>query len=119
MIAWLHRNTEGYLEFEQIETEEGFTFLSSDSHNIGFEDNGKINFKFAESLQEGDQLISLGQSLTVARTDSFKEEQGLYSPIATLSNFYIFAQNANPLNLLNSPMILVHSLSQIDSPINS
>ena len=35
--------------------------------------------------------------------------------MTSLSNFYIFAQDANPEDLANSPMILVHCLSQINA----
>ena len=41
---------------------------------------------------------------------------GLYSPMTEEGNFYIFAQGVNPTNITNSPMTLVHCLSQVDSP---
>ena len=31
-------------------------------------------------------------------------------------NFYIFAQGVNPTDIANSPMTLVHCLSQVDAP---
>ena len=118
MIAWLHRDTNGYLDFEQIQTEEEYRFSASQTHNIGYQKNGKVDFKFAEVLAKGDELMGLGKNLTVSSTDQVQQQRGLYSPMTSFSNFYIFAQGINPADLASSPMALVHCLSQVDSPLS-
>ena len=40
--------------------------------------------------------MSLGKNLTVSSINELQEEKGLYSPMTSLSNFYIFAQDVNP-----------------------
>ena len=77
-----------------------------------------MDFKFAEDLKEGDELMSLGKNLTVASSDQFQEQQGLYSPMTEFGNFYIFAQDVNPEELANSPLMLVHCLSQVNNPLS-
>ena len=62
--------------------------------------------------------MSLGKNLTVSSTDESLEQEGLYSPMTEEGNFYIFPQGVNPMDFANSPMILVHCLSQVDRPIS-
>lgn len=89
--------------------------MASQTHNIGYLEDGKVGFKFAEALQSGEKLINLGPQLTVKKTDGIKEEQGLYSPITDAANFYIFP---HAKDLSQAPMTLVHCLSQLSSPLS-
>ena len=118
VIAWLHRDTVGNLEFEEIHTQENYTFSASETHNIGFIKDGKLDFKFTEDLSSGDKLMGFGKNLTVSTADDVRIRKGLYSPMTELKNFYIFPQDVAEGQLKSTPMILVHCLSQIDGPLN-
>ena len=108
----------GNLEFDEVETKENYTFSASERHNIGFINNGKIDFKFAESLNPGDKLMGLGKNLTVSSADKIRIRKGLYSPMTEAKNFYIFPQEVEESQLKATPMILVHCLPQVNSPLS-
>ena len=59
----------GSLEFEEITTQENYTFSASETHNVAFIKDGTINFKLAENLNVGDELMGFGKSLTVRKAD--------------------------------------------------
>ena len=68
--AWLHRDTETLAEFTQVVSNNSWTFTASAGHNIAYNKNGTIGFKYADQLAEGDELITLSMGnddLTVSR----------------------------------------------------
>lgn len=48
VLAWLHRDVGVQAEFVRLEMESGMEYLASGNHYIGYNDNGTINFKYAQ-----------------------------------------------------------------------
>lgn len=48
MTAWIHRDTDSTAKFTIIKTYGGNTYVASSGHNIGFNNNGTIGFKYAD-----------------------------------------------------------------------
>lgn len=48
VTAWLHRDTDSQVEFTNIITKNGNAYRSSAGHNIAFNNNGTIGFKYAD-----------------------------------------------------------------------
>lgn len=59
VTAWLHRNTDSRVEFTNIITRGANAYRASSGHNIAYNKNGTIGFKYADELQAGDELISI------------------------------------------------------------
>lgn len=116
MTAWLHRNTDSLVEFTNIKTRGANAYLASSGHNIAYNQNGTIGFKYADELQAGDELISVGEKYLVESADEVTKEKGLYSPMTATSNFYIYPYESVQAKDASQSLILVHCLAQIDNP---
>ena len=46
--AWIHRDTKLRAKFTLIDTNSGFKYIASNGHNIAFNKNKTIDFKFAD-----------------------------------------------------------------------
>ena len=58
LLAWLHRDTKVKTNYELIQTDQEEEFEASDHHNVAFVNpDGKIDYKFFNNLQEGDELV--------------------------------------------------------------
>ena len=60
VTAWLHRDTDSDVYFTNIKTLGSNAYRASSGHNIAFNDNGTIGFKYADELKPGDELVSVG-----------------------------------------------------------
>jgi hypothetical protein len=117
VIAFLHRDTNSTVEFTDIKIKGSNMYRASSGHNIAFNQNGTIDFKEADQLLPGDELISVGgQSYIVESADGLAYDQGLYSPFTAAGNFYIYPYQSVEGNDLSQSLILVHCLAQIDKP---
>lgn len=116
MTAWLHRDTDSEVEFTDIKTKGSNAYRASAGHNIAYNDNGTIGFKYADELKPGDELISVGGNFTVESASETVFDVGLFSPMTAASNFYIFPYQSVKANDLRNEMILVHCLAEIDNP---
>jgi hypothetical protein len=58
LVAWLHRDTKSLTNYDLIQTNLQEEFEASDYHNVAYVNHeGKIDFKFFHSLQDGDELV--------------------------------------------------------------
>jgi hypothetical protein len=119
VVAWLHRDTQAIAKYDSVTTKQGAAFEASDYHNIAFANSdGKVDFKFAKDLREGDELIGLPSSAPVV--DSVQpegERRGLYSPFTEVGNYYVFnSAFRGEGDAKAEPMILAHVLSQVSNP---
>jgi hypothetical protein len=82
ITAWLHRDTEGIAEYDTINTQQNISFEASDFHNIAFVNKeGKIEFKFAGDLIEGDELVGFPEDDPfISNIKRKTPKRGLYSP---------------------------------------
>lgn len=65
VTAWLHRDTDSNVYFTNIKTKGSNVYRASSGHNIAYNNNGTIGFKYADELQTGDELISVGGKYVV------------------------------------------------------
>ena len=54
VTAWIHRDTDSKVEFNTIEARGGNAYKASAGHNIAYNNNGQIGFKYSDQLQPGD-----------------------------------------------------------------
>ena len=115
VLSWLHRDTESQVDFTEITTADDLRYTASSGHHIGFNDEGKVGFKYADEFKRGDELIVLSKRPNAQVVAELAEvtAKGMYAPYTELSNFYIYPAMGGE----DSPMILVHCLSQIDEPL--
>jgi hypothetical protein len=92
------------------------SFSSSEMHNIAFvNQEGKIDYKFANQFAIGDKLVSFPiRDLSVQEIEAGVKKKGLFSPYTNFNNYFILEDHFDYLQSNKEPQLfLVHVLSQV------